>query len=115
MPRSRDVLLVCPEMELLGGTFFAWDGLKLPAKASKAWRGTRSALHRQQARLAAQVTELFNEHIPADNQDDPSSGPGGSRDREHQGQRLPEPAERLEPWRADNAPQEGAPGHGGQQ
>jgi len=31
LPLFRDVLLVCQEMDLLGGTFFALDGLKLPS------------------------------------------------------------------------------------
>jgi transposase len=33
----RDVLLVCEEMNLLGGTMFALDGCKLPSNASKEW------------------------------------------------------------------------------
>ena len=35
LPLFRDVLLVCQDMDLLGGTFFALDGLKLPSNASK--------------------------------------------------------------------------------
>ncbi|NIS80098.1 MAG: transposase, partial [Anaerolineales bacterium] len=31
VPLFRDVLLVCEEMGLLGGTFFALDGLRLPS------------------------------------------------------------------------------------
>ena len=47
LPLFRDVLLVCQEMDLLGGTFFALDGLELPAHAFKEWSGTRSELHRK--------------------------------------------------------------------
>ena len=39
LPLFRDVLLVCEEMNLLGGTMFALDGCKLPANAWKEWRG----------------------------------------------------------------------------
>jgi len=42
LPLFRDVLLVCEEMDLLGGTFFAVDGLRLPSNASKRWSGRRS-------------------------------------------------------------------------
>jgi hypothetical protein len=35
-----DVLLVCEEQQVLGGTTFALDGLKLSSNASKAWSGT---------------------------------------------------------------------------
>jgi transposase len=34
LPLFRDVLLVCEEMNLLGGTMFALDGCKLPSNAS---------------------------------------------------------------------------------
>ena len=95
LPLFRDVLLVCQEMDLLGGTFFALDGLKLPSNASKEWSGTRSELHRKKERLEAKVKELLKEHVQEDNRDDPPSGPGGGRDREQQVQRLQKQAERL--------------------
>ena len=38
LPLFGDVLLVCQEMDLLGGTFFALDGLKLPSNASKEYK-----------------------------------------------------------------------------
>lgn len=40
-PLFRDVLLVCEEMNLLGGTFFAVDGCKLPSNASREWSAAR--------------------------------------------------------------------------
>jgi len=88
LPLFRDVLLVCQEMNLLGGTFFALDGLKLPSNASKEWSGTRSELQRKKERLEAKVTELLAEHVQEDNRDDPPPGSGGGRDRERQVQRL---------------------------
>jgi transposase len=39
LPLFRDVLLVCEEMNLLGGTMFTLDGCKLPSNASKEWSG----------------------------------------------------------------------------
>ena len=35
----RDILLACEEQQLLGGTMFALDGVKLSSNASKQWRG----------------------------------------------------------------------------
>ena len=78
LPLFRDVLLVCQEMDLLGGTFFALDGLKLPSNASKKWRGTKSELQIKKERLKAKVKELLAEHVQEDNRDDPPSGPGFS-------------------------------------
>ena len=43
-PLFRDVLLICHEMDLLGGTFFALDGCKLPSNASKDWSGKHADL-----------------------------------------------------------------------
>jgi transposase len=110
LPLFRDVLLVCQEVDLLGGTFFALDGLKLPSNASKEWSGTRSELHRKKERLEAKVKELLKEHVKEDNRDDPPSGPGGRRDRERQVQRLQKQAERLEKWLNDNDPKYGTTG-----
>jgi transposase len=110
LPLFRDVLLVCQEMDLLGGTFFALDGLKLPSNASKEWSGTRSELQRKKERIEAKVKELLKEHVQEDNRDDPPSGPGGGRDRECQVQRLQKQAERLEKWLKDNDPKYGTTG-----
>jgi transposase len=110
LPLFRDVLLVCQEMDLLGGTFFALDGLKLPSNASKEWSGTRSELHRKKGRLEAKVRELLKEHVQEDNRDDPPSGPGGGRDRERQVQRLQKQVERLEKWLKENKSRHGTTG-----
>jgi transposase len=110
LPLFRDILLVCQEMDLLGGTFFALDGLKLPSNASKEWSGTRSELHRKKERLEAKVKELLAKHVQEDNRDDPPSGPGGGRDREQQVQRLQNQAERLEKWLQENEAKHGTTG-----
>ena len=34
-----EVLMVCEEEGLLGGTHFSLDGVKLPSNASKEWSG----------------------------------------------------------------------------
>ena len=43
-PLFRHVLLVCEEEGLLGGTFFALDGLKVPGNAAKDWSGKLTEL-----------------------------------------------------------------------
>ena len=42
LPLFRDILLVCEEENLLGGTLFALDGCKLPSNASRRKSGTVS-------------------------------------------------------------------------
>ena len=62
LPLFRDVLLVCEEMELLGGTLFALDGCKLPGNAAKQWSGSvDDPLKRKQEKLEEKVKELLEE------------------------------------------------------
>ena len=43
----RDVLLVCEQEGLLGGTTFALDGCKLSSNASRKWTGTISEIRKK--------------------------------------------------------------------
>ncbi len=69
LPLFRDVLLVCEEMELLGGTLFALDGCKLPGNASKKWSGSVDDLKRKQAKLEGKVKELLAEQEKEDREE----------------------------------------------
>jgi transposase len=66
----RDVLLVCEESGLLGGTVFALDGCKLPSNASKEWSGKISDLVRKKEKMEKRVTELLKRQVEADRKDD---------------------------------------------
>jgi transposase len=66
LPLFRDVLLICEEQKLLGGTFFALDGCQLPSNASKEWSGRISELKNKQAKLEEKVQCLLKEQIEAD-------------------------------------------------
>ena len=104
-PLFCDVLLVCEEEGLLGGTFFALDGLKLPSNASKEWSGTHGQLQRKKEKLEAKVKLLLEEHEQEDKGDDEPSGPGSFRSkasRERQIKRLQKQAERIEKWLSEN-------------
>ncbi len=61
LPLFRDVLLICEEMELLGGTLFALDGCKLPGNASTQWSGSVDDLKRKQMKLEEKVKEFLME------------------------------------------------------
>jgi len=41
-----NILLVCDQLDLLGGSHFSLDGVKLPSNASKEWSGTFKELKR---------------------------------------------------------------------
>jgi transposase len=62
----RDILLVCAEQQLLGGTVFALDGLKLPSNASKRWSGPLEELKHMQEKLEARIQQLLPEHQQVD-------------------------------------------------
>ena len=46
-----DILVVCEELELLGGTHFSLDGVKLSANVSKEWSGTIEELKHKRDKL----------------------------------------------------------------
>jgi hypothetical protein len=70
-----DVLLVCEEQQLLGGTTFALDGLKLSSNASKAWSGTIEELQHKQEKLDAKIADFLAEHQQADAKDGEGASP----------------------------------------
>jgi transposase/IS5 family transposase len=109
LPLFRDVLLVCEEMNLLGGTMFALDGCKLPSNASKEWSGTFPELHKKKQKIEAKVAQLLAEQI--DNDQDNFPGPKGSgSNRQQQVERLQKKAELIDQWLAENQPKLGAAG-----
>jgi len=100
LPLFRDILLVCEQEHLLGGTFFALDGLKLPGNASKRWSGTLSDIRKKKEKIEQKVKRLLEEQISADKEEhdgffDPFS-------RQKQIEKLQNQAERIEKWLAEN-------------
>jgi hypothetical protein len=65
-PLFRDVVLVCEEMKLLGGTEFSLDGCKLPSNASMRWSGTFSKLQEKKEKIERRVAYMLEEQIEAD-------------------------------------------------
>jgi transposase len=61
-----NILLVCEEMGLLGGTHFSLDGVKLSANVSKEWSGTFDELKRKRDKLQEKLQQLIAEHAQAD-------------------------------------------------
>ena len=105
LPLFRNVLLVCEEMNLLGGTFFAIDGCKLPSNASKELSGTMSDLARKKEKIEERVKQMLDEQIAHDrNDDDIPSG------RERQIEVLQKQAEKIGEWLKDNDPRMGTKG-----
>ena len=68
-----NILLVCAELDLLGGTHFSLDGVKLPSNASKEWSGTFKELKRKRDKLQDKLRQVLAEHIRADVLERPES------------------------------------------
>ncbi|NIU59015.1 MAG: IS1182 family transposase [Phycisphaerae bacterium] len=100
LPLFCDILLVCEQENLLGGTFFALDGLKLPANASKESSGTISELTKKKDKIQQKVKRLLKDQIEADKDDDDDFRPPATR--EQQIDKLKKQADRIEKWLKKN-------------
>jgi len=108
-PLFTKVLLICDEEDLLGGTHFSLDGLKLSSNASKEWSGKFEDLKKKQEALERKVKEALREHRESDKHELDKS----SSDRIRQENRingLKQKAERIEKFLSDNEPRIGSRG-----
>jgi transposase len=109
----RDILLVCAEQDLLGGTHFALDGVKLPSNAAKEWSGTFAGLRRKQEKLEAKLQQVLAQHERADKEEGEATAAArhSEQQRRHdQLQRLERQAARIKTFLAANDPKRGKQG-----
>src|SRR6266540_1121819 len=97
-----NILLVCDELHLLGGTHFSLDGVKLPANASKEWSGTFTELKKKRDKLQVKLQRTIIEHI---HQDELSSSE--TKRRHQQQKRLLHQVERLNEFLQEQKPKIG--------
>jgi hypothetical protein len=110
----RDILLMCEEQGLLGGTHFALDGLKLSSNAAKEWSGTFADFRQKQEKLEQKVKTLLTEHTRADQEGEPSSP--AEQDKVHEQIRcLEKQAACIEKLLAENEPKRGKRGKRGKE
>ena len=108
----RDILLVCAEQDLLGGTHFALDGVKLPSNAAKEWSGTFADLRRKQEKLEAKLRQVLAQHERADKEEEATAPAPGTEQQRRQAQlkRLEQHAARIEAFLATHDPKRGKQG-----
>jgi transposase len=99
------VLLVCEEEGLLGGTHFAIDGYKLSSNAAKEWSGTHADLRQKHTKLQELVRQSVREHRRNDRKK--SEAPGRSAERL---KRLEQKAARIERFLEESEPRQGRMG-----
>jgi transposase len=114
LPLFRDVLLVCEEENLLGGTVFALDGCKLPSNASRRKSGKFSDLQRKKQNIEKKVERLLKEQEQADKEDDDEDQgrgrPSDRSNRQKQIESLQKQADRIERFLKKNGPKIGKQG-----
>ena len=111
LPLFRDVLLVCEERGLLGGTLFALDGCKLPSNASMRKSGKVSDLEKKRERIEKRVEQLLKEQVDTDKRDDDDEGDAGGSsgisNENKQIEKLQKEAKRIEKFLKENGPKIG--------
>lgn len=112
-----EVLLICHEEGLLGGSHFSLDGLKLPANASRENSGTFSDLRHKLNKIEAKLKEKIAAHARQDREERKTSkrqdaaqveGDVERRRSEASIERLRRKSERLRDFLAANEPKQGA-------
>ena len=100
------VLLICEQMDLLGGTHLALDGCKLPSNASKNWSATHKELKKRRGKLREKLKTLLHEHARFDAQNlDPDIVRKAKLER--QIKRISRQAKRIEAFLENEEPKEG--------
>ena len=100
-PLFSDILLVCDQEGLLGGSFFAIDGCKMSSNASKEWSGKIRDLQNRKQKIESKLARLVEDHIEIDKQEH-SVKEKMSVSREKQIKRLKQQAAKVEKWLREN-------------
>jgi DDE family transposase len=100
-----NILVVCEELELLGGTHFSLDGVKLSANVSKEWSGTLDELKHKRDKLQEKLERVIAEHAQADKHPQVEIKRQKKRERRFQLQ-----VERLNTFLKDREPKPGSDG-----
>lgn len=101
-----NVLLLCEQLGLLGGTHFSLDGVKLSANVSKEWSGTFDELRHKRDKLQEKLKQVIEEHLQAD--DEPEFDQESQKKRER---RLQLQIERLNAFLESEKPKQGCDGN----
>jgi transposase len=103
-----DILLVCEQENLLGGTFFALDGLKLPSNASMQWSGKLSQIGKKKEKIERKVKQLLEQQITTDKESSNQSTDRSRRQRLID--KLHKQAKRIDKWLKENDAKIGSKG-----
>jgi hypothetical protein len=106
----QEVLLICDEMGLLGGTTFALDGCKISSNASKEWSGTKKELKKKAEKFEEKVKQFLERHQRMDEEEDKRNIDDDSSERKRQIEKLNRKANKIKEWLKENEPRKGKRG-----
>ena len=109
VPIFSDILIVCEEENLLGGTFFALDGCKLPSNTSLEWSGKIKDLKKRKETIDRKVKALLEEQLETDKKETAVLKEMAAN-REKQIEKLKKQADKIEKWLGGHDKRLGAQG-----
>ena len=96
----RHVLQICMELDLVDGSMFAIDGVKLPSNASREWSGTKADLKKKKEKLEQALKYMVQQHRQRDTREHE-----GDEERKRFNERLErakKKIKKLDDWLAQN-------------
>ena len=110
VPLFTQVLMICDEEKLLGGSHFSIDGLKIASNASKECSGKFADLEKKQKGLERKVKEAVFEHRKLDQRSAKKVSNEEMNRHKKRIKRLTQKAERIERFLKTNTPKLGTTG-----
>ncbi|MEW6087674.1 MAG: transposase [bacterium] len=107
-PIFTDILSICDEMGLIGGTMFAIDGCKIPSNASKEWSGTKADFIKKKEKIENKVKSLMKQHKEKDNEEKKDKD---DEDRNKRITNLKSKIEKITKWINENDDKAGVKGN----
>jgi len=106
------ILLICEEEGLLGGTHFSIDGVKLPSNASKEWSGRFDDLKIKKEKIEKKIAEMMEEHKAQDKKSEKTKSKDKDDDNDNNRNnnrlnRLKQKAEKIKKFLEENEPRKG--------
>ena len=100
------ILIICDEEGLIGGTHFSIDGVKLPSNASKECSGKSDELKTRKEKIERKVKQIIKEH----NDEDKKGKTKTDASHEKRLKRLKQKAEKIDKFLMENGPRIGTSG-----
>lgn len=103
----QDILAICDQMNLLGGTAFSVDGMKISSNASKEWSGTFEDFKKKQEKWQKRIEELMEKQQKLDREEKTESVQKEQEKCEKKIKELEKELQKMKEFLANNEPKGG--------